>query len=557
MRPYRTKNPPSSLDCILLFPPPAVQLVSPELGLPQLVAYLNKHRIKSEAFDLNFLFINEFVPRRKKMILDRVGQRLKKIKDNPLTKIVNVADFIRSNPSERPEPFDGFISNEILPLISELLSITPNVYDIRKITRMIKSLHDQVYDLFFNECVKPLCARSDIIGFSIVSPEQLVTVLYFSRLIKKDDPGKKIVIGGPWCTCTRRDLKHFAGIFKFVDFAVTGEGEIPLKELIKFLEGRPGALKARSIPGLAFLKKNVVFDTGTAPLIDLNTLPASNFENFGGYTSRNRRLSVSLPVLPVKGCYWNKCKFCHHAFSESGVRSKSADRVVDEIESLVKRYGVKEIDLASISTPLNLLIQIAKKLISRQIDVKWTCLFRAEPGATRKHLELLKLSGCSRLEVGLESSDQGFLDEMEKGLDLRVLDELLDLADAAGLKILLFFINFPFRARSEYTGTWEYVISRCGKIYKAVSQNFCLGRNCRILPLCGRRGSPGGAGAGNIRLAENNRYDTRSFSLPYRADAGLNQKDFLRITIEYSKKFRRRKALWQNASPIPSRSTAT
>ncbi len=516
----------------MLFPPPAAQLASPEMGLPQLVAYLNTHQIKSGAFDLNFVFINEFVPRQKKLILDRVRQRLKKIKDNPLLKLVTATDFIQLNPSKCPEPFDGAISCEIFTLMSELIGITGNVYDIRKIIRMIKNSRDRIFDLFFNERVKPLIAKSDIIGFSIVAPEQLVTALYFSRLIKKDNPRKKIVVGGPWCICTRRDLKHFAGIFEFVDFAVTGEGEIPLKELINFLKTIPPGERLRegadSIPGLAFLRDNSVFDTGDAPLIDLNTLPASNFENFGGCTSRNRRLSGSLPVLPAKGCYWNKCEFCHHAFNEGRLRLKSADNVAAEMESLVKGYGIREIDFASISTPLNLLLEIAEKLISRRIDVRWNCLLRAGPGINKSHMELLKRSGCDKLEIGLESANQEFLDGMHKGIDLKTFDELLDLAVAADLKILVFIMNFPFRAKAEYIDTWKYVFSRRKKMFKVVAQNFCLGRNCRIL---------GRSADFSINLTENSSYDIRSFSLPYRADAGLDKKDFLKITIEYSKKF--------------------
>jgi len=518
----KQKNPgkQQTLDCLLLFPPIGFQFVCPELGLPQLVAYLNEHGIKSEASDLNFIFINKFIPQNKKIISDRIKKRLENNSDNHLFSFLNKDDFINLDIPKCLKYFPD-LGNFLL---NELIGVTAGVYDIRKNIQIIESLDDHIFDLFFTEHIKQTINKSDIVGFSILTADQLISVLYFSKLIKRIHPWKKIIIGGPWCICSRSNLNVFKGIFKLVDFVVTAEGEIPLKKLIKFLKGESHGRELSHIGGLAFLRNNSLIDTGGSPVVDLNTLPVSNFDNFG----LSRHSPRNIPVMTTKGCYWGRCKFCHHVFEKDIIRSKSADKVVEEIERLLDRYGPLEFDFADASTPVDLLMEIARKIISKRIKLKWNCLMRAEPRINMEHLRILKRSGCTQLFVGLESADQKFLNKMGKGINLKALDKLLDLAFSVDLNIRLFIMAYPFQSRSEYINTWNYVLERRERIFGAVQfQYFSLGRNTDIFSHCDKF---------NIKQPSNNKYNISSFSLPYRSVHGLSRDDFLNITFEYSKK---------------------
>jgi len=524
MAAYGTEKKDFELDCLLFFPPVGFQFIAPEIGLPQLAAYLNAHKIKVKAYDLNYFFIDRFIPRYKELISTTIEGSFKEHGDAPLLRVIGKRDFIQLNLAKRFGSFSNFIRDESFFLMDELVSIAGKIYDVRKIIRMIEKVDSRVFDLFFKVYLSELIKKSGIIGFSVLDAHQLTSVLYFAKSIKKIDRNKIIIIGGPWCICSRKNLKYFKGIFNFIDFVVTTEGEIPLRRLIKYFKDVGRAHSPDSIGGLTFLKNNNVVDTGDSEVADLNTLPVCNYDNFGltGYCSGH------LPVMTTKGCYWGRCKFCHHSQRTDIVRSKSVERIVGEIECLKKRYKVKEIDFADSSTPVDLLIGVAKKIISRKIDVKWNCLLRAEARITFEDLELLKRSGCTGVAVGLECTSQESLDKMGKGIDLKVLDRLLDKFLRADLKIQLFIMNYPGQTKREYTETWNYILSRREKIADVVPQDFHFGRNTYLFSHCREF---------NIKQPRDNKYDIRSFSLPYECKTGMSKKDFFNITVSFSRRF--------------------
>ena len=113
------------------------------------------------------------------------------------------------------------------------------------------------------------------------------------------------------------------------DYAVFGEGEITLRELV---DGQPPS----GIRGLAFRGDDgkVVLNPPRELMEDLDSLP---YPAFYLYNARNyfspritARRSPAAAIETSRGCPFN-CIFCNKRVFQRKVRTKSPERVVDEI----------------------------------------------------------------------------------------------------------------------------------------------------------------------------------------------------------------------------------
>ncbi|MFA6216558.1 MAG: radical SAM protein [Candidatus Omnitrophota bacterium] len=527
-----------TLDCLLLFPPPGFQFTIPELGLPQLSGFLKKNGVAAEAFDLNIVFMNEFLPRYKKLFSDRVSSRIASRGGHPLFRSIDKETFIELDFKRCFLNTYNFIQEESMRLLGELVSITNNEYDIRKMAVLLKQ-DDPLFDFFLQHHVFALAQKAAVVGFSVLTPLQLGSALYFSRKIKERFPATRIVIGGAWCICSRAELSNFKQIFDFVDFVVNGEGEVPLLSLINALKKGAPPQELRSIKGLVFLSGRSLIDTGDAEIVPLNDLPLGDFD----HCISKHDVSRALPVSTTKGCYWHKCRFCHHINDKTIMRQKSVERIINEIESLQKRYSLKAFTFADSSTPVPLLLKVAEQIIKRKIKVQWDCLIRADYPITPAEFLLLKRSGATFMAVGLETSNQEFLNTLRKGIDLLALDRFLDSALEAGMKIDLFIMSYPFQEKREYIETWEYVLFRREKISGIIPQYFAFGRNTSIYSH--QKGF-------RLRQPETNAYDTRSFSLPYSSEGGMLYDEFISLSIAYADKFNEKRDNYEITKRIVS-----
>ncbi|GAI51503.1 unnamed protein product, partial [marine sediment metagenome] len=85
-------------------------------------------------------------------------------------------------------------------------------------------------------------------------------------------------------------------------------------------------------------------------------------------------------MLGSRGCPYN-CIFCASPeFWRRKVRFRSYKLVVDEIEYLIKNYGLKEFDFKDDVLFLNKkwTRNLCNELLKRNIDIRWNCLGRVD-----------------------------------------------------------------------------------------------------------------------------------------------------------------------------------
>jgi radical SAM superfamily enzyme YgiQ (UPF0313 family) len=117
--------------------------------------------------------------------------------------------------------------------------------------------------------------------------------------------------------------------------------------------------------------------------------------------------------------------------------------VLDEIEMLVRRFGVREIHFEDDNLTLRRghAEAICEGLLARGLGVVWSC-----PNGVRADtldadlLRLMKRAGCYALAFGVESGDQAILDGVGKGARLEAIERAIALASEAGIQTQGFFI---------------------------------------------------------------------------------------------------------------------
>lgn len=171
------------------------------------------------------------------------------------------------------------------------------------------------------------------------------------------------------------------------------------------------------------------FYTGNGGLIDVDNLPMPAWEMLpmNAYVPHNWHIMGEDDPKTAKGrygviassigCPFN-CSFCAISaqFGERILRVWKVDRVIHEIERLVKEYHVKYIKILDECFVLNksYVEEFCKKLIERDLDVNIWGYARVDT-VTPELLVMLRKAGVRWLAFGIESGDDDTLSAVDKG----------------------------------------------------------------------------------------------------------------------------------------------
>ncbi|MGE5838285.1 MAG: RiPP maturation radical SAM C-methyltransferase [Deltaproteobacteria bacterium] len=259
-----------------------------------------------------------------------------------------------------------------------------------------------------------------LIGFSICYG-QLTSSLYFIRQIKKRSPRSRIVVGGS--SCAGRLGESLLKVFPEIDFVASGEGELPLLRLVKSLSTGSGKRTSPSAVGL--LARGSGSAEGFSQVGRLDDLPIPDYTDYFEYLktlSEPKRFLPRLPVEMSRGCWWGRptlpqqakgCAFCNLNLQWQGYRSKSAGKVVQEIDSLTARYELLSVSFMDNLLPPENLRSLFETLAGLGRDLR---LF-AEIRATTSLDELVAMgaAGVAEVQVGIEALSTRLLPKLNKG----------------------------------------------------------------------------------------------------------------------------------------------
>ena len=266
-------------------------------------------------------------------------------------------------------------------------------------------------------------ANPDILGISCSYSVDINNAMKIAGITKAVGNIPVIIGGAHSCALPRETLEN-----ENIDYVVIGEGEETLSLLLKNIEKRQ---TPDHIDGLCFKKGgNLIINPKQKYIQDLDTLPfpARHLFSMDNYIRSKKIHGFQLKRTPYttmitsRGCP-NRCVFCAiHSIWGRKWRPRNPIRVVDEIEHLVKEYGIREIHFEDDNISLNKtrMAKICDEIVNRKLDISW-----ATPNGIsvntldRDLIAKMKKSGCYRLFLAIESGNQYVLDHIiKKGLSL-------------------------------------------------------------------------------------------------------------------------------------------
>jgi ribosomal peptide maturation radical SAM protein 1 len=271
---------------------------------------------------------------------------------------------------------------------------------------------------FLNDCLGAIdFSPYRIVGFTSTFEQNLAS-LALARRLKEKYPTVVIVFGGANCEAEMGIELHRQ--FGFVDYVCSGEGDVNFPELVqRILRGQ----SACSLDGIIARRNGVtvVPPQPVAPVSDLDALPIPSYDDYFEQLRSHQLAGEFEPHIPLetaRGCWWGAkmhCTFCGLNGSTMAFRSKSPDRVFQEISALSQKYGTK---FAVVDNILNLqyLDSLFPRIISSQLNC--TFFFETKVNLKKHQLQLLSAAGVTSLQPGIESLSTPILRSMKKGCTL-------------------------------------------------------------------------------------------------------------------------------------------
>ncbi len=262
----------------------------------------------------------------------------------------------------------------------------------------------------------------------------------FMRRLKDACPDVPIAVGGPWPDTMQRQCLEDN---EAVDFAGAGDGEYIMRDLVRCLEDG-GSLA--SVRGIAWRDGDKIVVNDRAPLIhDLDALPFPardliDINEYAPSVGHYHRLP-STTMIGQRGCK-HKCIFCHtNTWMRHGERYRSPGNVVDEMQYLEERYGVRDILFwdNNLTEDYDSLHTRCEEIIRRDLSVIWSGNSRAD-GLDLETAKLMKRAGCWKLLIGVESGVQKNLDTLRKGETLDSIERAIRVCQQVGIRVFATFI---------------------------------------------------------------------------------------------------------------------
>ena len=179
-------------------------------------------------------------------------------------------------------------------------------------------------------------------------------------------------------------------------------------------------------------------DLNSAPWIDRELVHWELYSRKNG----NFRKTPGTYIMAGRDCWHAKCTFCSWTTLYPQYRTRKAKDVVDEIEMLVKRYGVKEIMDDSGSFPVGAwLKEFCEEMIARGLGrkVRIDCNMRFGRLGYEDYV-LMRKAGFRLVLFGVESANQKTLDRFCKAIKVEDVEKGAAWASKAGLAVHLTFM---------------------------------------------------------------------------------------------------------------------
>lgn len=286
-------------------------------------------------------------------------------------------------------------------------------------------------------------------------------------ILKKKLPRAVFLLGGPHPTALPEEVYEELK----PDAIIIGEGEETVLEVV---QGKPW----EEIQGIFYHgQKNpprpLIEDLDSLPLPAYSLMPT--FSRYlippgtirGVWSSRG-----TINIMTSRGCPFH-CIFCGSSLLfGKRVRRYSVARVLEEVEGLMKGYGVDSFWFTDdVFTVLPSWVEeFCSEIERRGLKLSWSCQLRADT-VEKPLLLAMKRAGCLQVDIGVESGSEQVLKTLKKGIRPEDIERAFSLLKEVKLRAMAtFVIGSPGETREDIRLTHQLL----KKIKPSFSQFFFL-----------------------------------------------------------------------------------
>ncbi len=438
-----------ALDVILVNMPYA-SIERPSIGLSLLKSALNQETISAKILYPNLLFAEE--------IGVHVYDLICRCHSHSLAgewTFSNVAfpDY-ESNHAEYFQHIDMGIRclEPILRSFNSKLSIIDLLWKLRKKA-----------PVFIDQIAKTIIEENPKIVGCTTTFQQHCPSLALLKRIKELNPDIVTMIGGANCEGTMGVISHKE--CSWIDYVISGEADQLFPILCKKILEKDSELNLEEIPDgviapihrrLGEVSYQKLLEVPPrAKVKDINESPIPDFKD---YFSLLKTISISSWIRPgllmesSRGCWWgakSHCKFCGLNGENLNYRSKDPERVIEELDFLIKEYGIRNISIVDNIFDMNYLNTVIPVLANR--EEKYDIFYETTACLKKEQLELLANAGVRWIQPGVESLNDMILKKIGKGTTTRQNIQLLKWAQEFGMYIIwILLYDIPGVSDEEY-----------------------------------------------------------------------------------------------------------
>lgn len=320
------------------------------------------------------------------------------------------------------------------------------------VKELLRHAREEAQKFIEKTALEVLSLGPKIVGASSTFQQHCAS-LALLRKLKALDPEIVTVMGG--ANCEGIMGVTLARHCSWVDYIVSGEADklaVPL--FTSILEGQA------KVPYGVISQDPASWVSGPdgqPPRATFTAMDQTAIPDFDDYF---RALEASsLDLLPgllletSRGCWWGQkhhCTFCGLNGSGMGYRSKSGERVLQEMESLAERY-----DLGAFEVVDNILDHAHLKTIMPALAARpetFRIFYETKSNLKRDQVEMLARAGVLWIQPGIESMHDDILRLMDKGSTALMNVQLLQHAREFGVRVIWnFLVCFPGEKDEWYT----------------------------------------------------------------------------------------------------------
>ena len=283
---------------------------------------------------------------------------------------------------------------------------------------------------------------------SASSTPKMTTVREILNNLKGKNRNIKVILSGLHpSSLPERTLRE-----EKTDYVCQGEGFLTTLSLLKCLKESKN-IEGEKIKGLWYKKGEEIINGGYEEImmnIDTLPLPAWDLLPMGKYRAHNWHCFENIDkrgnyaaIYTSFGCPFN-CSYCNIKAIYSnrpGIRYKSPERVIEEIDELVKNYNIKNLKIADELFVINKerVNKICDLIIERGYKLNIWAYARIDT-VDEEILKKLKKAGVNWLCYGIESASKRVREGVSKKINQEKIETVIEMTKKAGINIMGNFI---------------------------------------------------------------------------------------------------------------------